>query len=124
MEVLIFCGRGGWSWSTGSASWYYICGIEYILGLKIEEQKLADEKEQFEKYKEVEEAKITSDGRPYHSVGSIMRSIQEGAAFMAEQYNTPPQLRFNPETGLEDDDEPLGEPNQDEWGFMDDDLAE
>ena len=43
MEVLIFCGRGGWSWYTGSASWYYICGIEYILGLKIEEQKLTIE---------------------------------------------------------------------------------
>ena len=33
-------GRGGWSWYTGSASWYYICGIEYILGLKIENGKL------------------------------------------------------------------------------------
>lgn len=29
-------GRGGWTWYTGSASWYYIAGIEYILGLKIE----------------------------------------------------------------------------------------
>lgn len=28
-------GRGGWSWYTGSSSWYYIAGIEYILGLKI-----------------------------------------------------------------------------------------
>ena len=28
-------GRGGWTWYTGSASWYYIAGIEYILGLKI-----------------------------------------------------------------------------------------
>ena len=28
-------GRGGWTWYTGSSSWYYICGIEYILGLKI-----------------------------------------------------------------------------------------
>ena len=26
-------GRGGWSWYTGSSSWYYIAGIEYILGL-------------------------------------------------------------------------------------------
>ena len=33
-------GRGGWSWYTGSSSWYYICGIEYILGLKIENKKL------------------------------------------------------------------------------------
>ncbi len=29
-------GRGGWSWYTGSASWYYICVIKYILGLRIE----------------------------------------------------------------------------------------
>ena len=34
-------GRGGWSWYTGSSSWYYIAGIEYILGLKIENQKLS-----------------------------------------------------------------------------------
>ena len=33
-------GRGGWSWYTGSSSWYYVCGIEYILGLKIENKKL------------------------------------------------------------------------------------
>ena len=28
-------GRGGWTWYTGSASWYYKAGIEYILGLNI-----------------------------------------------------------------------------------------
>ena len=33
-------GRGGWRWYTGSSSWYYIAGIEDILGLKIKEQKL------------------------------------------------------------------------------------
>jgi len=33
-------GRGGWSWYTGSSSWYYIAGIEYILGLKIQNQNL------------------------------------------------------------------------------------
>ncbi len=33
-------GRGGWTWYTGSSSWYYRAGIEYILGLKIEEGKL------------------------------------------------------------------------------------
>ena len=26
-------GRGGWSWYTGSASWYFIAGVKYILGL-------------------------------------------------------------------------------------------
>ena len=27
-------GRGGWTWYTGSASWYFVAGIKYILGLK------------------------------------------------------------------------------------------
>ena len=27
-------GRGGWSWYTGSASWYFIAGVKYILGLQ------------------------------------------------------------------------------------------
>ena len=34
-------GRGGWSWYTGSSSWYYIAGIENILGLKIENQNFS-----------------------------------------------------------------------------------
>ena len=29
-------GRGGWTWYTGSSSWFYKAGIEHILGLKIE----------------------------------------------------------------------------------------
>jgi len=33
-------GRGGWSWYTGSAAWYYVAGIEYILGLKINDNIL------------------------------------------------------------------------------------
>lgn len=33
-------GRGGWTWYTGSSSWMYTAGIEYILGLKIENQIL------------------------------------------------------------------------------------
>ena len=33
-------GKGGWTWYTGSASWYYKAGIEYILGLKIKENKI------------------------------------------------------------------------------------
>ena len=35
MEVRIYYGRGGWSWYTGSSSWYYRCGIENILGIII-----------------------------------------------------------------------------------------
>lgn len=27
-------GRGGWSWYTGSASWYFSAGVKYILGLE------------------------------------------------------------------------------------------
>ena len=30
-------GRGGWTWYTGSSGWYYKAGIEYIIGLKINE---------------------------------------------------------------------------------------
>ena len=33
-------GRGGWTWYTGSSSWMYKAGIEYILGLKIKENVL------------------------------------------------------------------------------------
>ena len=36
-------GRGGWTWYTGSSSWYYTCGIEYILGLKIRNETLSIE---------------------------------------------------------------------------------
>ena len=34
-------GRGGWTWYTGSSSWFYKAGIEYILGLKIREGYLS-----------------------------------------------------------------------------------
>ena len=33
-------GRGGWTWYTGSSSWYYVTGIEYILGIKIKNNVL------------------------------------------------------------------------------------
>ena len=36
-------GRGGWTWYTGSSSWYYKAGIEYILGLKVEKGYLTIE---------------------------------------------------------------------------------
>ena len=36
-------GRGGWTWYTGSSSWFYKAGIEYILGLKIKEGVLSIE---------------------------------------------------------------------------------
>ena len=40
MELKTCCGRGGWSWYTGSASWCYRCGMEYLLGLKIRKDRL------------------------------------------------------------------------------------
>lgn len=36
-------GRGGWTWYTGSASWYYKAGLEYILGLKIRDNIMSIE---------------------------------------------------------------------------------
>ena len=33
-------GRGGWTWYTGSSSWMLKAGIEYILGLRIEDNFL------------------------------------------------------------------------------------
>lgn len=34
-------GSGGWTWYTGSSSWYYLAGIQYILGLDIHHNKLS-----------------------------------------------------------------------------------
>lgn len=36
-------GRGGWTWYTGSSSWLYIAGLEYVLGIKKEGDKLVIE---------------------------------------------------------------------------------
>lgn len=33
-------GRGGWTWYTGSSSWFYIAGLEYILGINKRGKKL------------------------------------------------------------------------------------
>ena len=33
-------GRGGWSWYTGSASWMYRVGMEWLLGIKIQKDQL------------------------------------------------------------------------------------
>ena len=34
-------GRGGWTWYTGSSSWFYVAGIQYILGFNIKENMLS-----------------------------------------------------------------------------------
>jgi cyclic beta-1,2-glucan synthetase len=36
-------GRGGWTWYTGSASWFYRLGVEYMLGLKLQGDHLTVE---------------------------------------------------------------------------------
>jgi cyclic beta-1,2-glucan synthetase len=33
-------GRGGWSWYTGSASWMYRVGMEWLLGIKLRKDRL------------------------------------------------------------------------------------
>ena len=34
-------GRGGWTWYTGSSSWFYVAGIEFILGINIKNNVLS-----------------------------------------------------------------------------------
>lgn len=34
-------GRGGWTWYTGSSSWFYVAGIQYILGFNIKDNILS-----------------------------------------------------------------------------------
>lgn len=34
-------GRGGWSWYTGASGWFYRAGLEYILGLRVQGNKLS-----------------------------------------------------------------------------------
>ncbi len=33
-------GRGGWTWYTGSAGWMYRAALEFILGLRVQENRL------------------------------------------------------------------------------------
>jgi cyclic beta-1,2-glucan synthetase len=39
-SVAPHAGRGGWTWYTGSASWMYRAGLEWILGLRVRAGKL------------------------------------------------------------------------------------
>ena len=38
--IVINWGDGGWTWYTGSSSWYYDAIVEYILGLKLKNRYL------------------------------------------------------------------------------------
>ena len=40
MTIQVIKECGGWTWYTGSSSWYYDAVVEYILGLKIAERYL------------------------------------------------------------------------------------
>ncbi|KPU27792.1 glycosyl transferase [Caloranaerobacter sp. TR13] len=74
-------GRGGWTWYTGAAGWMYRVGIEYILGLKKEADKLIIDpcipKNWFEyeieyRYKDtIYNIKVTNPNKVNRGVGNI-----------------------------------------------------
>ena len=75
-------GSGGWTWYTGSSSWYYLAGVQYILGLTIYHNAMSfkpciskDWKE-FEiryKYKEsIYNIKVTNPNRKNTGVSSVI----------------------------------------------------
>ena len=75
-------GSGGWTWYTGSSSWYYLTGVQYILGLTIYHNTMSfnpciskDWKE-FEiryKYKEsIYNIKVTNPNRKNTGVSSVI----------------------------------------------------
>ncbi|MCA1849879.1 MAG: hypothetical protein LC672_02200, partial [Acidobacteria bacterium] len=47
-------GRGGWTWYTGSASWMYRAGLEYILGFKLRGETLRVDPCVFKSWREFE----------------------------------------------------------------------
>jgi cellobiose phosphorylase len=55
-----FAGRGGWSWYTGAAAWYYRIMLEYVLGLKLGNNKIVSALPiiEFEAVFEFENAKL------------------------------------------------------------------
>ncbi|POZ88795.1 GH36-type glycosyl hydrolase domain-containing protein [Petrotoga sibirica] len=53
-----YFGRGGWTWYTGSAAWYFIVGVEGIFGLKPEWEGLRIEPMFPEDWKEVKVKRI------------------------------------------------------------------
>ncbi len=80
-------GRGGWTWYTGSSSWYYDAGIEYILGLKIEKGYLKIEpcipkswKEYLIRYKwkdSIYNIKVINDHQKNTGVEKVLLNGQE-----------------------------------------------
>ena len=80
-------GRGGWTWYTGSSSWMYEAGIKYLLGLRIEKQKLSlkpcipnDWREYKIKYKygnSIYNINVTNPNNKYNEVISFKLNGQE-----------------------------------------------
>ena len=71
-----YAGRGGWSWYTGAASWYYRIMLEYVLGLKFGAvQKLISGKPKIEY-----EADVTLGNAQLHikASGEIYKSTLDG----------------------------------------------
>lgn len=74
-------GRGGWTWYTGSSSWFYEAGIRYILGLKIKKGVLelepcipSDWKEYTMQYKfgeSIYNIKVTNPDRKCVGISSL-----------------------------------------------------
>ena len=93
-------GKGGWSWYTGSSGWFYTAGIEYILGLKIRDNKLSinpcipkDWKEYKIRYK--------YNNSIYHI---IVRNPDEKNTGVKKMYCNGQEI-FSKEINLEDDGE-------------------
>ena len=80
-------GSGGWTWYTGSSSWYYLAGIQYILGLNIYHNSMSfkpcipKEWEEFEiKYKfgeSIYNIKIKNPNRKNSGVTSVLLNGNE-----------------------------------------------
>lgn len=75
-------GTGGWTWYTGSSSWYYLAGIQYILGLNINHNCMSfnpcipKEWEEFEvRYKfgeSIYNVKVRNFGGKNHGVSKVI----------------------------------------------------
>ena len=79
-------GMGGWTWYTGSSSWFYKAGIEYILGFRIEDNKIKFKpcvpknwKEYSIRYKferSVYNIKISNSGENNHNIKVMVNGVE------------------------------------------------
>ncbi len=94
-------GRGGWTWYTGSSSWFYEAGIKYILGLRIEKGTLtlnpcisSDWKEYSIKYKYGESIYNIKVTNPNKKNTGIEKMILNGEVVKEKI------IRLNPNGGI------------------------